>query len=207
VVVSTAKPRMIVSITASRNRIVINKDGCCLRTPFTTTAMMLALYPLLARCLFISLLLSLLGEYGLVRADDPPPLPSQDSVTDYAPSMNVECPDLSRTSLIREFTPENQTLHPQEVEYINTRASTVLPDAWKEWLGGSNAKHGYDLTKFQTLPKVGLAIPGGGLRAALYGAACLNALDARNDSAKAAGTGGLLQVASYITGLSGMPLS
>jgi hypothetical protein len=28
-------------------------------------------------------------------------------------------------------------------------------------------------------------------------------LDARNESAKAAGTGGLLQVASYLTGLSG----
>lgn len=32
-------------------------------------------------------------------------------------------------------------------------------------------------------------------------------LDARNESAKAAGTGGLLQVASYMTGLSGGSLS
>lgn len=61
------------------------------------------------------------------------------------------------------------------------------------------------MSSFQgNLPKVGIAIPGGGLRAAQYGAACLEALDARNNSAKAAGTGGLLQVASYMTGLSGM---
>lgn len=48
-----------------------------------------------------------------------------------------------------------------------------------------------------------MAIPGGGLRAAQYGAGCLSGLDARNDSAKAAGSGGLLQVTSYLTGLSG----
>ncbi|RDB16981.1 Lysophospholipase 1 [Hypsizygus marmoreus] len=129
---------------------------------------------------------------------------SQDSVTDYAPNTNVQCPDLSTTSLIRVFTPQNQTLHPKETEYVETRAKDVLPDAWNAWLGGDDARHGYNISDFQgNFPKVGMAIPGGGLRAALYGAGCLGALDARNDSAKAAGTGGLLQVTSYLTGLSG----
>ena len=138
-------------------------------------------------------------------SQDPTPLPSQDSVTDYAPSTNVECPDFSTTSLIRVFTPENQTLHPDEVAYVNQRASSVLPDAWQSWLGANEAGHGYNLSAFQgKYPKIGMAIPGGGLRAALYGASCLSGLDARNDSAKAAGTGGLLQVASYLSGLSGM---
>lgn len=139
-----------------------------------------------------------------VASLDIPVLDSQDSVTDYAPSTNIQCPDLSTTSLIRVFTPQNQTLHPEEVEYINTRINTVLPDAWNAWLGGDSARHGYNVSDFQgNFPKVGMAIPGGGLRAALYGAGCLSGLDARNDSAKAAGTGGLLQVASYLTGLSG----
>ncbi|KAG5650185.1 hypothetical protein H0H81_000391, partial [Sphagnurus paluster] len=125
-------------------------------------------------------------------------------VTDYAPTVNVQCPDLSTTSLIRVFTPQNQTLHAEEVEYINKRSTDVLPDAWKAWLGLDNAEHGYNLSDFQgKFPKVGMAIPGGGARAALYAAACISALDGRNETSKAAGTGGLLQVASYMSGLSG----
>jgi lysophospholipase len=66
---------------------------------------------------------------------------------------------------------------------------------------------GYDLNALNITadawPKIGIAQPGGGLRAAQYAAGALSGLDARNETAKAAGTGGLLQVASYITGLSG----
>ncbi|KAG6816975.1 hypothetical protein H0H87_001290 [Tephrocybe sp. NHM501043] len=156
------------------------------------------------RPLIRSLAVTCLLQLASVVAQDPAPLPSQDSVTDYAPSTNVQCPDFSTTSLIRVFTPDNQTLHPQETAYINERASTVLPDAWQSWLGGNVDGHGYNLSMFQdNYPKIGMAIPGGGLRSALYGASCIGALDARNDSAKAAGTGGLLQVTSYLSGLSG----
>ncbi|KAJ7072397.1 phospholipase B [Mycena amicta] len=130
-------------------------------------------------------------------------LPSQDNVTDYAPSVNVECPDLSTTSLIRQFSPQNQTLHPKESQYVDGRYNTTVQDAWNAWLGDGSAL-GYNTSAFRGhFPKVGIAIPGGGLRAAQYGAGCLSALDARNASSKAAGTGGLLQVASYISGLSG----
>lgn len=148
-------------------------------------------------------LLVMLVAMATVAAQQPDP--SQDSVVDYAPESNIECPDLSTTSLIRVFTPQNQTLHPEETEFINQRASKVLPDAWNAWLGGDSASHGYKLSDFGgNFPKLGIAIPGGGLRSALYAAGTLNALDGRNDSAKAAGTGGLLQVASYMSGLSGM---
>ncbi|KAJ7209506.1 phospholipase B [Mycena pura] len=130
-------------------------------------------------------------------------LPSQSSVTDYAPQVNVECPDFSTTSLIRSFSPQNQTLHPSEVQYVNDRYNSTVQDAWNAWLSDGSAL-GYNISIFQgVFPKVGIAIPGGGLRAAQYGAASLNALDARNASSKAAGTGGLLQVASYMSGLSG----
>ena len=123
------------------------------------------------------------------------------SVTDYVPQTNVKCPNVS---FVRQFTAENQTLHPQETDYIATRASTVLPDAWNTWLSSNNSQHGYNTSDFQGhFPKVGIAISGGGLRAALYGAGALRALDVRFDAARAAGTGGFLQVASYLTGLSG----
>ncbi|TFK44639.1 phospholipase B [Crucibulum laeve] len=151
------------------------------------------------RQLFRGLLLCHLVAFSWAQT---PPDPSQDSVLDYAPKTNVECPDFSTTSLIRQFTPSNQTLHPEEVDFIAHRTEAILPH-WQDWLGdGSNI--GYDLKAFNgTYSKIGLAIPGGGLRAAQYGAGCLSGLDARNESAKAAGTGGLLQVASYLSGLSG----
>jgi len=126
-----------------------------------------------------------------------------DSVTDYAPSVNVECPDITNTNFVREFSASNQSLNPQEAEYVATRLNTTIAEAWKEWLG-SGEQLGYNVSSFQGfLPKIGLSLPGGGLRAAQWGASCLSALDARNESAKAAGTGGLLQVSSYLTGLSG----
>lgn len=52
-------------------------------------------------------------------------------------------------------------------------------------------------------PTVGIAASGGGYRAALVGAGAVNAFDGRNSSSVSAGTGGILQLSSYITGLSG----
>ena len=100
------------------------------------------------------------------------------SVTDYAPSINVQCPDLSTTSLIRVFTPQNQTLHPAEEDYIGNRSALVLPGAWGDWLGdGSHLS--YNLSMFEEFyPKIGIALPGGGLRAAQYAAGCLSGIDA-----------------------------
>lgn len=124
---------------------------------------------------------------------------AQGSVTDYAPSINVQCPT---DPLLRVFTPQNQTLHPQEQSFINSKTDNVLPGAWKSWLG-DYSQIGYNSTGFGNFSKVGIAVSGGGHRAAQYGAGVLSGLDARNDSAKSAGTGGLFQVASYWTGLSG----
>ncbi|KZT22215.1 phospholipase B [Neolentinus lepideus HHB14362 ss-1] len=135
---------------------------------------------------------------GLVAAAS-----NEGSVTDYAPATNVQCPD---TPLVRVFTPQNQTLHPQEVAYVNARAADVLPGAWKDWIGDGTGI-GYNASVMQAMEgnwsKIGIGISGGGFRAAQYGAGVLSGLDARNESAMAAGTGGLLQVASYLSGLSG----
>lgn len=128
---------------------------------------------------------------------------AQDNITDYAPDTGVQCPNTDTNPLIRVFTPQNQTLHPDEIEFVNTRETTVIPNAWKSWIGdGSDI--GYNTTILSgNFSRIGLAFSGGGYRAAQFGAGVLSALDARNDSARAAGTGGLLQVASYLSGLSG----
>ncbi|OCH93717.1 phospholipase B [Obba rivulosa] len=128
---------------------------------------------------------------------------SQGSVTDYAPITNISCPNVSSDPLIRTFTPQNQTLHPAEEAYIGTRESSVLPGAWSDWIG-NGSDIGYNMSDFQgSLPKIGIAISGGGYRAALYGAGVLSGFDARVEAAKKAGTGGLLQVSSYLSALSG----
>ena len=126
------------------------------------------------------------------------------SPEDYAPNINQTCPDVTTAPLVRVFPPTNQTLHPEEERYVAERLSTVVTPAWHDWLGDGSGI-GYDMNAFNgsLSAKIGIAISGGGYRAAQYGAGVLSALDARNESAKAAGTGGLLQVASYLTGLSG----
>jgi lysophospholipase len=133
------------------------------------------------------------------------------SITDYAPLINQPCPDVKTDPLLRVFTPTNQSLHPREEEYVDKRLTTVVDKEWKNWLGDCS-DIGYDLSAFNgsSFPKVGMAVSGGGYRAAQYGAGVLSVLDARDKSAKDAGTGGLLQVTSYLAGLSGasqFPLS
>ena len=126
------------------------------------------------------------------------------SITDYAPLVNQPCPDVTTDPLLRVFTPTNQSLHPREEEYVKKRLITVVDKEWKNWLGDCS-DIGYDLSAFNgsSFPKVGMAVSGGGYRAAQYGAGVLSVLDARDKSAKDAGTGGLLQVTSYLAGLSG----
>lgn len=126
----------------------------------------------------------------------------QGSPDDYAPSVNVQCPDVSSNPLLRVFTPQNQSLHPEEQAFINSKTANVLPNAWKSWLG-DYSQIGYNSSGFGNFSKIGIAVSGGGYRAAQYGAGVMSGIDARNDSAKSAGTGGLLQVASYWSGLSG----
>src|SRR5258705_12684567 len=127
----------------------------------------------------------------------------QGSPLDYAPSTAVECPDVKTQPLLRVFTPQTQAIHPQERAYIRAKEVNVLPQAWDAWVG--NGSHiGYTSASFgHTFSRIGMAMSGGGFRAAQYGAAVLSGLDARNESAKASDTGGPLQVTSYMSALSG----
>ncbi|KAH9832909.1 lysophospholipase [Rhodofomes roseus] len=132
----------------------------------------------------------------------------------YAPQL-APCP--AGFSLVREAGTEaqSQTLSQGEREYISAKQYTVLPDAWKSYLSSvEGSASGSSLPAYVSeilggnygwtaYPRLGIAASGGGYRAATFGAGVLNALDGRNVSAVAAGTGGLLQAATYLTGLSG----
>ncbi|KAF9013961.1 acyl transferase/acyl hydrolase/lysophospholipase [Cyathus striatus] len=131
----------------------------------------------------------------------PHPVEAQGGIADYAPSVNLICP--VDGGLIRTFTAQNQSLHQEELDYVHSRQIGVVKDAWNTWLGNGSQIQ-YDITSFEdNFPTLGIALSGGGYRAAQYGAGVLSALDMRNISSRDAGTGGLLQTASYISGLSG----
>ncbi|KAI0820113.1 lysophospholipase [Trametes gibbosa] len=131
----------------------------------------------------------------------------------YAPTVHA-CPP--RTALVREAGQNayTQTLSDQEKHYISTRQAHVLPQAWAAY---SHNVHQNPLVALplyvdsilsgllgcDALPNLGIATSGGGLRAALFGAGILGALDGRNQTSVQAGLGGLLQAAQYLAGLSG----
>ncbi|CCM05468.1 uncharacterized protein FIBRA_07689 [Fibroporia radiculosa] len=110
--------------------------------------------------------------------------------------------------------PGSQTLSPQEVAYINGRKTNVIPDAWKTYLSNIQAVQSTNASlpsyvasilsgESNRYPNLGIACSGGGWRAAMFGGGVLNVLDGRNATSVSVGTGGLLQAAQYLTGLSG----
>lgn len=128
------------------------------------------------------------------------PVAAQNTLYSYAPTTSAPCPD---GVLVRTFTPQTQALNPDELSYIHARESGPIPSAWADWLGNGSSI-GYDVSVFnQSLPRIGVALGGQGYRTSQFGAGVFSALDARNTTARSSGTGGLLQVASYLAGSSG----
>jgi hypothetical protein len=77
-------------------------------------------------------------------------------------------PAMSR-DLLRQPPASNQTLHPNESQYLADRRK-LFPDAWRAWVG-DGSKLGYDLDKLgitanngSGLPVIGIATSGGGYR-------------------------------------------
>jgi len=108
-------------------------------------------------------------------------------------------------------TPGAQSLSSSEASYVGNRKTNVLPQAWKTYLSNvlsTNASLPNYVASILSgnsseTPTLGIATSGGGYRAAIFGAGVLNALDGRNSSSTSAGIGGLLQAATYLSGLSG----
>ena len=128
----------------------------------------------------------------------------------YTPKVG-KCPQ--GFSLVRMAgSPPHQTLSTSELEYLQARKSKILPNAWKTYLANVQKSKASSLPSYasnilsghsQDMPNLGIATSGGGYRAALFGAGVLNSLDGRNSSSVQKGTGGLLQAAAYLSGLSG----
>ncbi|KAF9226992.1 hypothetical protein BS17DRAFT_697035 [Gyrodon lividus] len=128
----------------------------------------------------------------------------------YTPVAGA-CPQGFSLVRMAGSTPGNQTLSSSESSYVQARRSQVIPQAWKTYLANVEATN-VTLPSYVSsilggnspqTPNLGIATSGGGYRASIFGAGVLNALDARNASSNSAGTGGLLQSATYLAGLSG----
>ncbi|KAK4706030.1 lysophospholipase, partial [Phenoliferia sp. Uapishka_3] len=118
------------------------------------------------------------------------------AIASYAPST-ATCPE---TLLQDNGSPLDgtQKLATREANYITNRRTNVLPTLWADYLADTSARMGYD-TSVALQPRVSIAVSGGGYRAALFGAGTLSAFDSRNATTVAP----LLQLADYISGLSG----
>lgn len=122
----------------------------------------------------------------------------------YAP-VYVECPkDVTFTRSASEG------LHPDEDTWLYNR-KIVVAGALSDYLSHANMK-GFDIDRymsginhshFAAVPSIGLAISGGGYASAIMGAGVIRALDGREELSNAAGTGGLLQAMSFLSGQSG----
>ncbi|PLW07485.1 hypothetical protein PCANC_24791 [Puccinia coronata f. sp. avenae] len=127
------------------------------------------------------------------------------SVPSYAP-LSVECP--SNQQLLRlagSAVGRNQTLSEPETRYRLGRKSVVDP-LWREFFTNGPGKNtGYQSSILMTQnqqdwPVFAIAHSGGGLRASLYAAGVMQALDPRSTSSP---LGGVYPLATYVTGLSG----
>jgi lysophospholipase len=136
---------------------------------------------------------------------------AQTAADAYTPSVG-KCP--SNFRLIREpsTSPTSpQTLSAGESHYVQSRKSQVLPNAWRAYFqtvqgtGIFLPPYVGSLLNSETheSPTLGIATSGGAYRAAIFGAGIMTALDGRNATSRVAGTGGLLQAATYLSGLSG----
>jgi lysophospholipase len=137
---------------------------------------------------------------------------AQSAAEAYTPSTG-QCPP--GFTLVRDVATSKrlpQLLSTEESAYIRNRQSKVLPNAWKSYLANVKATN-VTLPQYVSKilgdgnaahqPVVGIATSGGGLRATIFGAGVMDALDGRNPAAVRTGTGGLLQGATYLSGLSG----
>ncbi|KAJ7491096.1 lysophospholipase catalytic domain-containing protein [Mycena latifolia] len=158
------------------------------------------------------LIVGSLSSLPLSVVSQAPQLPpfSKASLAAYTPQVSTCSPHFS---LVREAPagPWAHSLSPGEQAYIKARRQDVLPDAFQSYLKNlistgqdipptlKSIFHGHH----DASPAYGIALSGGALRAALFGAGATTIFDGRNTTSNFAGFGGILQGAEYIAGLSG----
>lgn len=115
----------------------------------------------------------------------------------YAPT-HIDCPQDA------SFVRRAEGLSPEELAWVDARHKVTDP-LLIDFLGRMYMED-FEAGSYlrDTSLKIGLAFSGGGYRAMLNGAGQISALDSRTvNSTKEGHLGGLLQAATYITGLSG----
>ncbi|PLB46227.1 lysophospholipase Plb1 [Aspergillus steynii IBT 23096] len=121
----------------------------------------------------------------------------------YVPT-EVECP--SNRPTVRSAA----RLSSHETDWLGQRRKKTF-DAMKEFFGHVKISD-FDAVSYlqkaahdmDNVPNVGIAVSGGGYRALMNGAGGLKAFDSRTENSTASGQlGGLLQSATYLSGLSG----
>lgn len=121
-------------------------------------------------------------------------------VSPYAPHR-ISCPTDFK---VRRSTPA-VPLNPLEADYVQQKRAQS-GSAWTSYLTGAGLIN-FDIATFvastSNLPVISIAVSGGGERAMLVGGGIIAGFDGRNTSAVKAGTGGILQVSTYVAGLSG----
>ena len=118
----------------------------------------------------------------------------------YTPSRTA-CP--SNHTFIR---PAQEGLSVGEAKWRKTRLTQVLPALEAYLTKQAFPDFCTDLyiealkNNTDAIPKLALAISGGGTRSEIIGLGVYNALDGRNNQSVAAGTGGLTQALTYVAG-------
>lgn len=110
----------------------------------------------------------------------------------------------------RPFIRNGSMLTTEETTWLEGRRNVTV-DAMMEFLGrldlGSLNGSSYvkqNAANASALPNIGIAVSGGGYRALMNGGGCLQAFDSRTPKSSLPGhLGGILQSATYLTGLSG----
>jgi hypothetical protein len=120
-----------------------------------------------------------------------------DGQSSYAPATNQPCPFPSDHNYIRPAT----SISANETTYIQGRLNNAKNALSTFFANAKVAQDGLDilLENSKTIPRIAIAISGGGYRAMLHGSGGIAALDSRNSSSVA----GLLQSSVYMAGLSG----
>lgn len=121
----------------------------------------------------------------------------------YAPA-DVNCPNN------RPKVRSAEKLSPQEQSWLESRRNNTAT-AMKDLFGHLSVGD-FDAVSYinrvssnvTALPNIGIAVSGGGYRALMNGAGALKAFDSRTEGSTESGhLGGLLQSATYLSGLSG----
>lgn len=122
----------------------------------------------------------------------------------YAP-VYVDCP---KDVIFNR--PASEGLNPDEETWFHNRKE-VVAGALSNYLSHANLKD-FDIdhyvsalnhTNYDAVPAIGVAVSGGGYASTILGAGVLRALDGRENASNEAGTGGLLQAMSFLSGQSG----